>query len=50
MFKEFIPLSIPVVKGNELKYVQDAINTAWLADGEYITKFEEKVYIIGIKY
>lgn len=40
----FIPLSVPNLKGNELKYVTDAINTEWVSTaGPYVNKFEEAV-------
>lgn len=39
---EFIPLSVPNIKGNELTYITDAINTEWVSTaGSYITKFEQ---------
>ncbi len=40
----FIPLSVPNIKGNELKYVSEAITTGWVSTaGEYVDKFEEAV-------
>jgi len=39
-----IPLSIPHLGGNELKYVTDCIETGWVSSaGAYVTKFEEMV-------
>ncbi len=39
-----IPLSIPHLAGNELKYVTDCIETGWVSSaGSYVTKFEEMV-------
>ncbi|MBF8983789.1 LegC family aminotransferase [Lutibacter sp. B2] len=39
-----IPLSVPNLKGNELKYVTDAVNTEWVSTGgSYIRKFEENM-------
>ena len=39
-----IPLSIPHLGGNELKYVTDCIETGWVSSaGSYVTKFEEMV-------
>ena len=39
-----IPLSIPNISGNELKYVTDCINTGWISSaGEYVNKFEEAI-------
>lgn len=41
---EFIPLSVPNLKGNELKYVTDAIESEWVSTGgAYINKFEEAI-------
>ena len=40
----FIPLSVPNLKGNELKYVSDAINTEWVSTGgSYINEFENNI-------
>ena len=37
-----IPLSIPNISGNELKYVKDCLDTGWISSaGEYVNKFEE---------
>ena len=39
-----IPLSIPHLGGNELKYVTDCIETGWVSSaGSYVTKFENMV-------
>lgn len=41
---EFIPLSVPNLKGNELKYVTDAVESEWVSTGgAYIDKFEENI-------
>ena len=41
---KFIGLSVPNLKGNELKYVTEAIETEWVSTaGPYITTFEEKI-------
>lgn len=41
---QFIPLSVPNLKGNEEKYVLDAIRSEWVSTGgAYITQFEEKI-------
>jgi len=38
---KFIPLSVPNLKGNELKYVTDAVQKEWVSTGgAYIDKFE----------
>jgi perosamine synthetase len=33
---KFIPLSVPNLKGNELKYVTDAIEKEWVSTGGLI--------------
>jgi len=39
-----IPLSIPHLNGNELKYVTDCLETGWVSSaGSYVTKFEKMV-------
>ena len=44
MNDKFIPLSVPNLKGNELKYVTDAIETEWVSTaGPYVNQFEEKI-------
>ncbi|NLY45190.1 MAG: LegC family aminotransferase [Tissierella sp.] len=41
---KFIPLSIPNLKGNELKYVTQAIKTEWVSTGgPYVSDFENKI-------
>lgn len=38
---KFIPLSVPNLKGNELKYVTTAVETEWVSTGgPYVEKFE----------
>jgi perosamine synthetase len=39
-----IPLSVPNLKGNELKYVTHAVETEWVSTaGPYVNEFEEKI-------
>lgn len=39
-----IPLSVPCLKGNEIKYVVDALQSEWVStSGSYVTKFEEGI-------
>ena len=39
-----IPLSVPNFKGNELKYVSDAVETEWVSTGgAYVNDFENKI-------
>ena len=40
----FIPLSIPNIHGNEIKYVDDALRQGWVSTGgAYIKEFERKL-------
>lgn len=42
MGDKFIALSVPNLKGNELKYITEAVETEWVSTaGPYVTKFEE---------
>lgn len=42
MNKEFIPVSVPNLSGNEKKYVNDCLDSTWISSkGEYINKFEQ---------
>ena len=52
MEKEFIPLSVPNITGNELKYVSETIETEWVSSvGSYVDKFEKDfAKYIGSKY
>lgn len=44
MQDNFIPLSVPNLKGNELRYVTEAIETEWVSTaGPYVTEFEKKI-------
>lgn len=44
MSEAFIPLSVPNLKGNELKYVTQAVTSEWVSTaGPYITEFEKKI-------
>lgn len=41
---KFIPLSVPNLKGNELKYVTEAVETEWVSTGgPYVNEFEKKL-------
>ena len=43
-----IPLSIPNISGNELKYVKDCLDTGWISSaGEYVHKFENDKWTIN---
>ena len=42
--RNFIPLSVPNLKGNELKYVMTAVETEWVSTGgPYVNEFEKKI-------
>ena len=42
MSRNFLPLSVPSLKGNELEYVTHAIETEWVSTaGPYINEFEK---------
>ncbi len=44
MNQKFIPLSVPNLKGNELKYVTEAIETEWVSTGgAFIDSFEKNL-------
>ena len=47
-----ISLSVPSLKGNELKYVRDCIETEWVSSaGKYVDLFEKKISeYTGSKY
>ena len=41
---DFIPLSVPSLNGNELKYTKECIETEWVSSaGKYVELFEEKI-------
>ncbi|MCF6290505.1 MAG: DegT/DnrJ/EryC1/StrS family aminotransferase [Desulfobacterales bacterium] len=41
--KEFIPVCEPLLAGNELEYVQQAVSTGWISSsGGFVTEFEKK--------
>ena len=44
MDKKFIPLSVPNLKGKELEYVTNAVETEWVSTGgPYVNEFEKKI-------
>lgn len=47
-----IPLAEPLLKGNELKYVQECIETGWVSSvGKFVDRFEDSVAtFVGSKY
>lgn len=44
MSDKFIPLSVPNLKGNELKYITNAVETEWVSTaGTYVSQFENDI-------
>ncbi len=42
MNKKRIPVCVPMLDGNELEYVSDAVRTGWISSsGEYVERFEK---------
>jgi perosamine synthetase len=50
--KQFIPLSVPNIAGNEWKYVKECLDTGWISSvGSYVNQFEKMVAdFAGAKY
>lgn len=43
MATKFIPVCEPLLAGNELKYVTEAVSTGWISSaGKYVTEFEKQ--------
>lgn len=41
---DYIPLSVPEIRGNEWQYVKDCLDTGWVSSvGSYVSKFEEAI-------
>lgn len=51
MSESFIPLSVPNLKGNELSYVTNAVQTEWVSTGgPYVNEFENRIAsYVGVK-
>lgn len=49
---DFIPVCEPLLGGNEIKYVTDAVSTGWISSsGSYVNKFEEAfAQYCGVQY
>ena len=49
---DFIPVCEPLLSGNELKYITDAVSTGWISSsGKYVTQFEDAfAKYCGVKY
>ncbi len=49
---DFIPLSVPVIKGNEWTYIKDCLDTGWVSSaGKYVERFEEEIaFATGSKH
>ena len=52
MDNKFIPVCEPLLSGNEIKYINEAISTGWISSsGPYIQKFEDSfAKYCGVKY
>jgi perosamine synthetase len=50
--EHFIPLSVPVIEGNEWKYVEECLTSGWVSSvGSYVTRFEETLAgLAGVPY
>ncbi len=50
--QEPIPLSVPVFRGNEWKYVKECLDTGWVsAAGPFVERFEQEIAAyVGAKY
>ena len=48
----YVPLSVPLLKGNEWKYVKECLDKEWVSSaGEYVDLFEQKIAeYTGSKY
>ena len=41
---DFIPLSVPVLEGNERPYIQRCLDTGWVSSaGSFVTQFETEL-------
>jgi perosamine synthetase len=49
---DFIPVNEPLLNGNELKYVQECIETGWISsEGPFVKRFEEEFAVrVGRKH
>ena len=49
---QYIPLSTPILNGNEMLYVKECIDTEWVSSaGKYVNLFEEKIAeYAGVKH
>ena len=47
-----VPLSVPVLRGNEWKYVKDCLDTGWVSSvGSYVDRFEQEIATcVGARY
>ena len=43
MMSDFIPVNEPLLNGNELKYIQECIETGWISsEGPFVKRFEKE--------
>jgi len=51
MPKDFISLSVPEIRGNELIYIKECLDTNWVSVGPFIDRFERMLAnYVGTKY
>lgn len=39
----FLPLSVPVIRGNELSYVAECLESGWVSGGAFVERFEAEM-------
>jgi len=49
---DFIPLSVPSIKGNEWKYIKECLDTEWVSSaGKYVDIFKQIIALYtSVKY
>lgn len=50
--EDFIPLSVPEIRGNEWKYVKECLDSGWVSSaGQFVDRFEQMVAdYVGARY
>lgn len=49
---EYIPLSVPCIRGNEWQYIKECLDTEWVSSvGKYVKRFEEDIcHLTGVQH
>ena len=49
---DFIPVNVPILNGNERKYLNECIETGWISsEGPFVKKFEDEfAKLVNKKY